>query len=67
MEFKAGDIVTSTFYAQLKGGYCRVINSDGFAIRIEILFVSNRKYNEHVGRIYSLFSGYFKKVENMVE
>ena len=67
MEFKAGDIVTSTFYTQLKGGYCRVINSVGATIRIKVLFVSNSRYNEHVGRIYFLSSGCFKKVENMVE
>lgn len=67
MEFKEGDIVTSTFYTQLKGGYCRVINSVGAAIRIKVLFVSNSRYDEHVGRIYFLSSGCFKKVENMVE
>ena len=69
MKFNVGDIVTTTFYNELKGSYCKVLNVEDFAgnFEIKVLYVSESRFMEYIGKTFWLREARFIKVENMVE
>ena len=69
MKFNVGDIVTTTFYKEIKGSYCKVLNVDDFIpdFEVKILYVSENRFKEYIGRTFWLSKNRFIKVENMVE
>ena len=68
MKFNVGDIVTTTFYREIKGSYCKVLNVGDFGdFRVKILYVSESRFGEYVGQTFWLSKDRFVKVENMVE
>ena len=69
MKFNVGDIVTTTFYREIEGSYCKVLNVGEFEgdFEVKILYVSESRFGEYVGRTFWLSKNRFIKVENMVE
>lgn len=69
MKFNVGDIVTTTFYNEIKGSYCKVLYVDDFTnnLEIKVLYVSESHFRKYVGQIFWLSSAKFVKVEKMVE
>lgn len=69
MKFNVGDIVTTTFYEEIKGSYCKVLDAGDFVndFEIKILYVSESCFRKYVGRTFWLSKNRFIKVENMVE
>ena len=69
MKFNVGDIVTTTFYREIKGSYCKVLEVGDFEgdFEVKILYVSESRFKEYIGRTFWLSKDRFIKVENMVE
>lgn len=69
MKFNVGDIVTTTFYREIKGSYCKVLDvgdSEG-DFEVKILYVSESHFKRYIGQTFWLSKARFIKVENMVE
>lgn len=69
LKFNVGDIVTTTFYNEIKGSYCKVLNVDDIIddFEVKVLYVSESRFKKYIGQTFWLSKARFIKVENMVE